>query len=356
MNYGDPDPSMTLLQLEIGTNGSPENPVALIPLEAWETRTEEQIRKAATAIADSLRITVGVLHRPPTPKLHPLLRAVTLTLSEMPSDHIAVTECADLDDALRRLEDAVRYSPCASVALSRLLRQTSASDTTSGLAAEAAVYSMLLSGKEFARWLANRNRRRPTRRPGHPLVRADRSDHILSVELADPDRRNALSFQLREELLDALRVADLDPTVEQVNIRGAGPVFCSGGDLDEFGTATDWVAAYLVRLERAPWRVIDRHRDRFTVHVQGACIGAGIEMSAFAGHLIAEEGTVFRLPEIEMGLVPGAGGTVSVPRRIGRWRAAWMMLTGEQIDCTTALRWTLIDAVAPRTADTESTR
>ncbi|PPJ33775.1 enoyl-CoA hydratase/isomerase family protein [Nocardia nova] len=342
---------MNLLQLELGTDGSPANPVAVIPLETWETRTDEQIHHAATAIADSMRITIGVLHEAPTPRLEPLLRAATLTLSEVPSDHIAVVDCADLDDALRRLEDAVRYSPCASVALARLLRQTSISDTTSGLAAEAAVYSMLLSGKEFARWLGNRNRPRTTRRPEHPLVRMDRSDDVLSVELANPDRRNALSFQLREELLDALRMADFDPTIERVNIRGAGPVFCSGGDLDEFGTATDWVAAYLVRLERAPWRIIDRHRERFAVYAQGACIGAGIEMAAFAGRLVAEEGTVFRLPEIEMGLVPGAGGTVSIPRRIGRWRAAWMMLTGERVDCTTALRWNLIDALSPKTAD-----
>lgn len=70
-------------------------------------------------------------------------------------------------------------------------------------------------------------------------------------------------------------------------------------------------------------------------------------MAAFATHVSADAGTVFRLPEIEMGLLPGAGGTVSVPRRIGRWRAAWMMLTGEQIDATTALRWRLIDAIGP---------
>nr|WP_245924947.1 enoyl-CoA hydratase/isomerase family protein [Nocardia nova] len=307
----------------------------------------ERIERAVAAIADSSRIAVGVLHRPPSPKLEPLLRATTFTLCDVPTDHIAVVEGADVDTALRRVEQAVRYSPCASVALARLLRGTSHPDTGAGLAAEAAVYSMLLSGKEFARWLTKRGRPRSVRWPDRPLVRIHRSDHALSIVLDHPERRNALSSRLREELLEALRIADVDPTVERVDIRGAGPVFCSGGDLDEFGAATDFVAAYLVRLERAPWRVLDRHRDRISVHVQGACVGAGIEMAAFATHVSADAGTVFRLPEIEMGLLPGAGGTVSVPRRIGRWRAAWMMLTGEQIDATTALRWRLIDAIGP---------
>lgn len=140
-----------------------------------------------------------------------------------------------------------------------------------------------------------------------------------------------------------------------MDLRGAGPAFCSGGDLDEFGTATDLTAAYLVRLERAPWRVIDAVRDRVTAHVHGACIGAGMEMAAFAGAVIAAPDTVFRLPEIDMGLVPGAGGTVSVPRRIGRWRAAWLMLTGLPLDARTALRWGLVDALDHR-PDTASMR
>lgn len=66
-------------------------------------------------------------------------------------------------------------------------------------------------------------------------------------------------------------------------------------------------------------------------------------MAAFAGTVIAAPGTFFRFPEVRMGLVPGAGGTVSVPRRIGRWRAAWLMLTGERLSAEAALRWGLVD-------------
>jgi enoyl-CoA hydratase/carnithine racemase len=103
------------------------------------------------------------------------------------------------------------------------------------------------------------------------------------------------------------------------------------------------MAAYLVRLSRAPWRVIDRIAAKVTVTAQGACIGAGTEMTAYAGRVIAATDAFFAPPEVHMGLVPGAGGSVSVPRRICRWRAAWLMLTGDRLPATMALRWGLVD-------------
>jgi hypothetical protein len=244
---------------------------------------------------------------------------------------------------LAAIEAAVARGPQASVALGQLLRQTPALDTVPALAAEAAVYSMLLSGTEFARWLSERGPMRAGAAAGRPLVQASRDDGRMSVVLDDPDRRNAFSFRMREELFDVLQAASLDDSVERVRLSGAGPVFCSGGDLAEFGTATDLVAAYLVRLERAPWRLIDAVRDRVEVRVHGAVVGAGLEMAAFAGRVVAAPDTFFLLPEVQMGLVPGAGGTVSVPRRIGRWRTAWMALRSTRLDAATALRWGLVD-------------
>jgi enoyl-CoA hydratase/carnithine racemase len=204
---------------------------------------------------------------------------------------------------------------------------------------------MLLGGTEFGRWLAERGTPPAAPAPREPLLRLERTGGQLSITLNHPRRRNALSVALRESLLEALQLAEVDSTITEVCIDGAGPVFCSGGDLAEFGTATDLVAAYLVRLARAPWSVIDRLAGRVTVRVHGACIGAGIEMTAFAGRVVAAPTTFFVLPEVKMGLVPGAGGTVSVPRRIGRWRAAWLMLTGEALNAATALRWGLVDEI-----------
>jgi enoyl-CoA hydratase/carnithine racemase len=174
-------------------------------------------------------------------------------------------------------------------------------------------------------------------------VLVSRDGGRLSIVLNDPARRNAFSAGLREALLDAVGVAEADESISSVELRGAGPAFCSGGDLDEFGTAKDLVAAYLVRLSRAPWRVIDRIAPKVTVVAHGACVGAGTELAAYAGKVVAAPDAFFELPEVRMGLVPGAGGSVSVPRRIGRWRAAWLMLTGDRLPAVTALRWGLAD-------------
>ena len=86
---------------------------------------------------------------------------------------------------------------------------------------------------------------------------------------------------------------------------------------------------------------------RLTVRLHGACVGAGIEVPAAAAHVRAREGAFFRLPEVSMGLIPGAGGTASIPRRVGRHRAAWMAIAGIDIDLPTALAWGLIDAEEP---------
>ena len=188
----------------------------------------------------------------------------------------------DLDEALGRLRAAVERSPRAAIACGQLVRQTAVLDTAGGLAAEAAAYSLLLGGPEFARWLGERGAPRHRDPPTEP-VRVSRDGGRLSIELNDPARRNAFSARLREALLDALLVGEADETVESVELSGAGPAFCSGGDLDEFGAATDLAAAYLVRLSRAPWRVIDRMAAKVTVTAHGACVGAGIEMAAYAG-------------------------------------------------------------------------
>jgi enoyl-CoA hydratase/carnithine racemase len=85
--------------------------------------------------------------------------------------------------------------------------------------------------------------------------------------------------------------------------------------------------------------------ERVRARVHGACVGAGIELPAFAAHVSASADASFRLPEVSMGLVPGAGGTASLTRRIGRQRTAWMALSGEAVDAGTALAWGLVDEI-----------
>ncbi|HEX4288405.1 MAG TPA: enoyl-CoA hydratase/isomerase family protein, partial [Trebonia sp.] len=326
----------------------------------------------AGLVAAALPVTAGVLRGPFTPGLAPLAAAATLTLTSAPVDDAAVSraladdpagavsrapqivpvgDAQGLEAAVGRLQDAVARSPRAAVACGQLVRQTSALPTGEGLAAEATAYSLLLGGPEFARWLGERGPARPRLgQPAEPVL-VSRDGGRLSIVLNVPVRRNAFSVGVREALLEAVLLAEADPTVESVELRGAGPAFCSGGDLDEFGTATDLVAACLVRLSRAPWRVIERIAPKVTVYAHGACVGAGAEIAAYAGRVVAAPDTFFALPEVRMGLVPGAGGSVSVVRRIGRWRAAWLMLTGERLPAATALRWGLVDEIDSHTAE-----
>lgn len=209
---------------------------------------------------------------------------------------------------------------------------------------ESATYSTLQAGPEHQAWLTARRRRRKRHVEGE-VVLVSREEDTLRLTLNRPHLRNAFNAAMREALLDGLTIATVDPTVEAIVIDGAGANFCSGGDLDEFGTLEDPASAHLLRVERNVGRAVHQLRDRTTFVVHGACIGAGVEIPAFASRVVARPDSTFRLPELSMGLVPGAGGTVSVPRRIGRERFRSMALTGATIDASTALAWGLVDEI-----------
>jgi len=151
---------------------------------------------------------------------------------------------------------------------------------------------------------------------------------------------------LREGLFEAFELVALDPSIETVRLRGEGSDFCSGGDLNEFGTGPGPVAAHLIRTTRGPALGLGRVSAKVTAELHGACVGAGIELPALAGRVVARPDTRIKLPEVAMGLIPGAGGTASIPRRIGRHRTAWLALGGSWLDAMTALEWGLVDAVA----------
>jgi enoyl-CoA hydratase/carnithine racemase len=214
-----------------------------------------------------------------------------------------------------------------------------------GLVAESAAYSVLQAGPEFAAWRAAHPGR--SDRDEGPRVRVDRADEILSVTLTRPERLNALDALMRDELVEALTLAAADAGVARVELRGEGRAFCAGGDLDEFGTRPDPATAHLIRLERSVGRALSRLKKHTVTYVHGACMGSGIELAAFTDTVIAAEDTQIALPEIGLGLVPGAGGTVSLPRRIGRLRTAWLAFSGTTIDAGMARQWGLVDELAP---------
>ncbi len=247
----------------------------------------------------------------------------------------------DGDPALDRIEENLAQHPVTATTLALLLRGQQGLSVDEGLVAESAAYSVLQSGPEFAAWRTAHPARAD--RDEAPRVRIDREGDILSVTLTRPEHLNALDALMRDELVDALTLAAADAGVARVELRGEGRAFCAGGDLDEFGTRPDPATAHLVRLERSIGRVLSRLEKPTVSYLHGACMGSGIELAAFTDTVVAAEDTRIALPEIGLGLVPGAGGTVSLPRRIGRLHTAWLAFSGSTIDAVTAQAWGLVD-------------
>jgi enoyl-CoA hydratase/carnithine racemase len=272
---------------------------------------------------------------------------VDLVLADGDPDALLLAESATA--AAERLAAAAAARPAAATTLAQVLRATAALPVDQALAVESLAYSLLLGGDEFRDWLARRPDRGPRRTAdtGDVVLVARHAD-VLSLTLNRPHVHNAFDAGIRDALVEALGVAGADPAVRHVVIDGAGPSFCSGGDLDEFGTADDLVRAHLIRTTRSVGALLHELGDRTEVRIHGAAIGAGVELPAFATRVVATPDATFRLPEVSMGLVPGAGGTVSLPRRIGAARTLLLALSGVPLAAGDALRWGLVDAVEAR--------
>ena len=248
-------------------------------------------------------------------------------------------------EELERVTGNIERWPHACAVLVQVLRVTGELDPYDALAVESMAYATLQGGAEFGRWLQARPSGRPKTDAGEDVVLLDRREHELRVVLNSPGNRNALSVAMRDALADAFRLAVQDPSIRRIEVSANGPCFSAGGDLSEFGTMTDPARAHAIRMTHMPARYLAACRERCTFHLHGACIGAGIELPAFAARLVARPDTRFRLPEVSMGLIPGAGGCVSIPRRIGRQRTALMAILGEPVDAGRALDWGLIDEI-----------
>jgi enoyl-CoA hydratase/carnithine racemase len=300
-----------------------------------------------SAAAD--RVLVGITSAEQLdPARRELAEALDLTLARPPLADTGRMFAAADDPAgtAASLRAAAEAHPQATLVLAQLLRTTGELAVPAALDAESLAYSTLLGGAEFRRWLEGRGPRPIPPAVAEPVL-AGRSGGVLHLTLNRPERRNAYGRQLRDALVEALRIAELDDTVERVVLTGAGPSFCAGGDLDEFGTTPDLATAHFVRTRGGAGLPLHRLAARTEVRLHGSCVGAGIELPAFAGRVVAAPEATFRLPEVGMGLIPGAGGTVSLPRRIGRWHTLYAALSGEPIDAATALAWGLVDEIAP---------
>ena len=249
-----------------------------------------------------------------------------------------------VDDPGPALE-GLRANPQASVVAAQTLRRGEPLGLLDALLAESLAYATLQGGPEHARWLAGRGHR-SRRDTDQPRIRVTDDGATVTVTLNRPRLFNLFDAAMRDELVDVLKALQAGADERPVVLTGAGGNFCAGGDPAEFGTVSDPATAHLIRsrANAAPW--LAAIAGRTTAMIDGACVGAGVELAAFCTTVTAADRARFRLPELSMGLIPGAGGTVSIPARIGRQRTLWWLLTGAELDAATALDWGLADGIA----------
>ena len=175
----------------------------------------------------------------------------------------------------------------------------------------------------------------------------DRRERVAIITINRPDKRNALNIKTREEgaaLLDQLRT---DDSVGVVVITGAGnKAFIAGADIAEFAGRTANVQRE-VMLSRSLFTAIDTFPKPIIAMINGYCLGGGCELAMACDIRIASETASFGQPEINLGIIPGGGGTQRLTRLVGEGKAMELILTGEIIDAKTAFAIGLVNHVVP---------
>ena len=251
---------------------------------------------------------------------------------------------ADID-AASAIEARVASWPQAALVLVQVLRINELLPSSQGLDVESLAYATLQSGEEFAAW--KRDQHPGQERPpcdGEPLL-LQRDGARMTASLNRPALRNSISVPMRDAFIEALQVLEADDSLRELHFDAIGACFSVGGELREFGSTPNPATAHWVRTVHSPARLLDSLGARVSFYLHGACIGSGIELPAFASTVVAHPKAYFQLPELQLGLIPGAGGTVGIARRIGRQRTGWLVLSGRRINAQTALAWGLVDEI-----------
>ncbi len=242
----------------------------------------------------------------------------------------------------------VRKAPKTAAACAQLLRSIESLPATQALRLESLCYAMLQGSEEHADWLAAQSPAAPAPVNHGECLRLDRNGDTLIVRMDRPQNLNVIDRDMRDALYAAFEMALIDPDLRLIKLRAEGRVFSTGAELSEFGTTRDPATAHAIRMRTLPATLLCDLPCLFDVHAQGPAIGSGLEVAAFAQTFTASPEAWFQLPEIAMGIIPGAGGCVSVSLRIGRSRALLMMLSGRKLNARQALEWGLIDSIEDR--------
>jgi enoyl-CoA hydratase len=177
-------------------------------------------------------------------------------------------------------------------------------------------------------------------------ILVERHGRIGLITLNRPDALNALSLDLRDELKDALGRLEADPEVAALVITGSEKAFAAGADVKAM---QDWTFIDVLNSERvaAAWERLGACRKPVIAAVAGYALGAGCELAMMCDFIIAAENAKFGQPEINLGTIPGAGGTQRLTRAVGKSKAMEMVLTGRLMGAAEAERCGLVSRVVP---------
>jgi len=177
-------------------------------------------------------------------------------------------------------------------------------------------------------------------------IKIESKDNILSLTLARPDKKNALTNVMYGALADALLAAETDPAARVIVIRGEGDMFTAGNDVGEFAA----IATGAFKGERHVARFIQaiaRTTRPLVAAVQGRAVGIGTTMLLHCDFVVLAEDAQLSTPFVNLALVPEAASTLLMPLRIGYARAYEMFAFGETVDASTALRLGIANRVVP---------
>lgn len=169
--------------------------------------------------------------------------------------------------------------------------------------------------------------------------------HIALIELNRPKELNALNRQLMIEIRDTLREFDEDDNIRVVILTGGERVFAAGADIKQMADAT---AISMLNIDQfSTWDQIKKNKKPIIAAVSGFALGGGCELAMTCDMIIASETAQFGQPEINIGTMPGAGGTQRLTRAVGKGLAMEMVLTGRFITAEEAQRAGLVNKVVP---------
>ncbi|HTK83039.1 MAG TPA: enoyl-CoA hydratase-related protein [Bacteroidota bacterium] len=172
-----------------------------------------------------------------------------------------------------------------------------------------------------------------------------KQDGYALVQFNRPDVLNALNMKLMEELVEALEAFDKDDDVRAIIVTGNEKAFAAGADIKEMSDAS--AVEMLIRDQFARWDRIRKIKKPVIAAVSGFALGGGCELAMSCDMIIASETAKFGQPEINIGVMPGAGGTQRLTRAVGKAKAMEMVLTGRMITGEEAMKWGLVNKVVP---------